>query len=85
MKIRDAYSSINGEFGTVTMPSGGIEVISDDGRTMYTIDLKDGILRIAAGELCKIDGLLLDTSLVITPHSCNVVMISRPIYDKAAK
>jgi len=82
MKIRDAHSSITGKFETITMPSGGLEVIGDDGRTMYTIDLKEGVLRISAGMLCKINGVVLDDSLVIIPHACNVVVISRPKYDR---
>lgn len=81
MKIRDGHASIQGEFSTITMPSGGLEVIGDDGRVLYTIKLEDGKLNVTAGEICKVGGVLLDDKLSIVPLYRNSVVIERPKYE----
>jgi hypothetical protein len=81
MKIRDSHASIQGEFSAITMPSGGLEVIGDDGRTLYTIKLDGGKLHVSAGVVCKLNGVLLDDKLSIAPHSRNSVVIERPKYE----
>ncbi len=81
MKIRDSLASIQGEFATTTMPSGGLEVIGDDGRILYTIKLEGGKLNVMAGEICKVDGILLDDKLSIVPLYRNSIVIERPNYE----
>lgn len=81
MKIRDAHASVNGDFSTTPMPSGGLEIVGDDGRTLFTIKLQSGALQVTAGMVCKVDGVLLDDKLSIIPHSRNCVFIERPKYE----
>jgi hypothetical protein len=81
MQIRDSHSSVKGDFSTITMPSGGLDVIGEDGRTLYTIKLDGGKLSVSAGMVCKVEGVLLDDKLSIAPHSRNSVVIERPNYE----
>lgn len=81
MKIRDSHASVQGDFSTITMPSGGLEVVGDDGRTLYTIKLDGGKLNVMAGGICKFDGVVLDDKLSILPLYRNSVVIERPKYE----
>jgi len=63
------------------MPSGSVEIIADDGRTLLCVTAqKDGSLRIHAGMVCTHDGKLLDDRLDIRPIASNAIVITRPIY-----
>lgn len=79
MKIRDSHAAVNGEFETLTMPSGSVDIIADDGRTLFSVRLKDGHLEISAGGVCKHQGDLLDEKLLIAPRYTNQVFVSRSI------
>ena len=79
MKIRDSQAAVNGEFATQTMPSGSIDIIADDGRTLFSVRLKDGRLEVSAGGVCKHGGVLLDEGLLIAPRYANQVVVSRAI------
>jgi hypothetical protein len=81
MKIRDGHATINGDITEHEMPSGSVEIIADDGRTLLCITMqKDGSLRIHAGHVCKHGGKLLDDRMDIRPIASNVIEIARPIY-----
>lgn len=81
MKIRDGHATLNGDKTEHEMPSGEVEIIADDGRTLLCIRLeKDGTLDVSAGVFCKHGGNLLDDRLEIRPRACNRVTIRRSIY-----
>ena len=62
-------------------PSGGIEIIGEDGRTLFGIDLREGrILRIDSGNVCKHEGIMLDDRFVIAPIASNAVNIIKTEY-----
>ena len=79
MKIRDGHAVIAHDPMEYLMPSGSLDIISEDGRTLFVITLnKDGSIRVSAGHVCKHLGILLDDGLQIKPLAGNVVTISRP-------
>jgi hypothetical protein len=80
MKIRDSRAAVNGEFETTQMPSGSLDIIADDGRTLFSIRLKDGALEINSGGVCQHDGIVLSEALLIAPRYANNVTISRSPY-----
>ena len=81
MKIRDGHATLNGDKTDHEMPSGSVEIIADDGRTLLCVtEYKDGSLRIHAGTVCKHDGKMLDRALNIRPISSNAIEITRPVY-----
>jgi len=82
MKIRDGNAVINGDKTEHELPSGGLEIIADDGRsTLFSVNLrKDGTLRIDAGTYCKHGGKILEDRILIKPEASNVVSIIRPEY-----
>jgi hypothetical protein len=77
MKIRDAHSRVSGEEKTYVMPSGGLEIVGDDGRTLYSLMLKDGQLEVSVGGAIKHGEMILDDKLAIIPVSINRVLITR--------
>lgn len=79
MKIRDAHAQLNGDKTEHTMPSGSLDIISDDGRRLFGISLeKDGSIRVDAGHGCKHGGSVYDDILTVKPVAANVVLIQRP-------
>jgi len=76
MKIKDTDTGVVHEF-TGTQ----IEILADDGNTLYhLVDQPEG-MQIFAGEgLCKHDGFVRDVTLQITPICCNAVSIQREVY-----
>lgn len=81
MRIRDCHATRNGDELIQTMPSGGLEIVGDDGRTLFSVRLKDGQLQVMAGGVCKHEGKMLDDRISIIPHSSNHVSIVRPVYE----
>jgi len=80
MKIRDGNATINGDKTEHTMPSGSVEIIADDGRTLLCVTaLQDGSLRIHAGMICAHGSKLLDDRLDIRPIASNAIEIRRPV------
>ena len=82
MKIRDAHARINGDETAYEMPSGGINIIADDGNTLFSIDLKDNVLSIESGHVCKHGGRILDDSYSIKPRASNLIIITKDEYIK---
>lgn len=81
MKIRDRNASLNGDDSCYVMPSGGLEIVGDDGRALFSIEIKDGVLNVQTGVACKHGGKVLDNRLVVIPHSANFLSIARPPYE----
>lgn len=83
MKIRDSHAIHNKDETEYTMRSSGLQIVADDGRTLFEINLKsDGSIRIGAGTHCAHRGDFLDDTLIVKPEAANVVVISRPVYQK---
>jgi len=83
VKIRNGHATINGDDAEHEMPSGSVEIVADNGRTLLRVkEEKDGSLRIDAGAFCKHRGKLLDDRLDIRPVAANVIEITRPIYGQ---
>ncbi len=81
MKIRDSHASINNDKTEYEMPSGGLDIIADDGRTLFSIRQQaDGSIEVHSGSFAKHNGKLLHDRLEIRPRSANNVIIFRPLY-----
>ncbi len=76
MKIRDSHATINGDKTEYEMPSGGLEIIASDGKTLFSINLnQDGSIRVDAGSYCRHNGAILEDRFRIAPVAANVVAI----------
>ena len=80
MKIRDLHARVNNSTDVFTMDSGGLEIIADDGQTLFSMRLVGNTLMLSAGSTCKHSGLLLDDSFVIKPRAANCVDIVKVEY-----
>lgn len=81
MKVRDAHAATNDDNAVYEMPSGGLEVIGDDGIASFTIHItKTGGIYVSTGSFCKHAGRLLDRGLVLKPRASNSVFIDRVDY-----
>jgi hypothetical protein len=80
MKIRDSHATINGDDTQYEMPSGGCDIIADDGKTLLSFCLQDGGIRIHAGQVTRHGGKILDDCLLVKPHASNCIIIIRPEY-----
>lgn len=81
LKIRDGHAVLNGDKTEYSMPSGTMDIIAEDGRTLFGLTLgKDGTLRIDAGTTCKVDSGILDDRFTIKPVSSNVIELTKPLY-----
>jgi len=79
MKIRDGHARLNGDKTEYEMPSGSLDIIADDGRTLFGISLeKDGSIRVDSGSHCKHGGIGFEDTIQIIPRATNVVTVSRP-------
>lgn len=81
MKIRDLHATINGNKETFTMPSGGIEIVADDGKTLFSIRQEGNDLLLSSGQSCKNNGELLRDDFVIKPRASNCVGIIKVKYE----
>lgn len=78
MRIRDSHATLNGDATEHTMPSGSLDIIAEDGRTLFNIELRnDGTLRVDAGHRCKHLGVVFDDIIQVTPISSNAIRVSR--------
>jgi len=81
MKVRDGHATINGDKTEYSIPSGTVEIIADDGRTLFSVHMqKDGAMAVRAGSVCKHGDKLLDDRLDIRPIASNAIEITRPAY-----
>ncbi len=82
MKVRDSFATLNGDETVTSMPSGGLEVVADDGRTLFSVRLaKDGTLEVSGGNFCKHAGLVLEESLSVIPRASNLVYVRKARYE----
>ena len=73
MKITDSFCQINGDDTVYEMPSGGINILASDGRTMLTISQKDNVFHISTVTTCKHNGRVLDDRFTISPVASNCI------------
>jgi len=82
VKIRDKHATINGDKTIYEMPSGGIEVIGDDGKTLFIVSESDGRLEVAVSSVMKHKGKLFDDRITVEPKSANRIYCVRPLYKE---
>jgi len=81
MKIRDMHAQISGDDTVYDMPSGGVEILADDGETLICVSFgRDGEIDISSGGSCKHRGVVLDKTLIIIPRATNSIVLKREAY-----
>jgi hypothetical protein len=76
MKIRDFTAARAGNISTADIGPGGLEIMADDGKALFTIRLKDGILTIySVSETVRHGGIKFMPGLVVDRISENSVEI----------
>lgn len=81
MKVRDSYDVINGVSRITEMVSSGLDIVADDGKTLFTIHLVDDGIEIATGGLCKHQGKVLDSPIRVLPIGRNRIVIEREVFE----
>jgi len=76
IKARDSFAELNGVKDVLTFPNG-IEILAEDGRTLFTLTLTDDGLEVSAGITCKHGGLVRTSALVMHPKASNCILIDR--------
>jgi len=78
MLIRDGHAKIDGDESTFEMPSGSVEIISEDGRELFSISIEDGhTIRVSCASTIRSEGRFFDNAILVAPRSSNVVLVSR--------
>ena len=82
MNVRDSHASLNNDKTVFTCPSGGLQIIADDGKTLFDISLLQGGAEIAieAGIYCEHGGKRYQDLYVISPKASNLVYIRKLEY-----
>lgn len=80
MKVRDSHATINGDTAEFEMPSGGVDIIAEDGRTLFSLTLDDNQLRVSVSGHCKQNGAVLEDTIFVVPKCSNVVHVGRFVY-----
>lgn len=78
MMCRDQHATINGKPEEITVFPNGIEILAEDGKALFDIDLlEDGSIEISGGNFCKFKGKLLDDNFKIQPLAYNRIKLVR--------
>jgi len=78
MKVRDSFATLNKDETVTNMPSGGLDIIADDGRSLFSLRLaKDGTLEVYGGVYCKHAGLTLDGVISVIPRAANLIYVRK--------
>ncbi len=80
MNTRDLHAKVNGREEVIIFPSGGLEILADDGKTLFSVRLEGNELIITGGNMCNHKGNLLDDTFVIKPRSPNCVNLVKVEY-----
>jgi len=56
--------------------------IMEGNSVIFTIDYKDGSLRVSGNSTLKLDSNILDSTLVIKPVASNVIFVERQVYKR---
>lgn len=80
MKIRDMHATLSDDKTEYEMPSGGLDILADDGRVLFCIIQNGDKIEITTSCICKQGNKLLDRGMTITPRYINSIEISRAEY-----
>lgn len=80
MKIQ-TEASVRSEAKPV--PGKGVDFVTDDGRTMFCVTIgSDGrSLEIRSPDICKVDGVLYGSGLLVKPNVSNSITIRTEVYE----
>lgn len=82
LKVRDGHATLNGDKTEHEMPSGSMDIIGQDGKTLFCITLGHAAdLQISAHGVLKHDEVLLDDKIGVRPWDSSRVLIVRLPYE----
>jgi hypothetical protein len=71
MKVRDSFATLNDDNTITEMPSGGLEIVGDDGRSLFALRLtKEGVLEVSGEERISVE-----------PRACNLIYVRKSEYE----
>lgn len=83
MTIRDSHAKLNGDNTTFECPSGGLVILSDDGREMFRISLlhdEDATISVESGDYCTHNKKRFKDMFTISPRACNLFYVRKVEY-----
>ena len=80
MKIQTFKDRVDGKDNAISIDANGLEILSDDGKTLYRLTLADGNLTVIAGGFCVHENRQLDETIMVQPLSTNKISIERKTY-----
>ncbi len=84
LKIRDGHATINGDKTEYEMPSGVLDIISDDGKSLFSITLEEcGKIVVSARGICRHERQILDDTIYVQPKYGNMILVLRLPYEEA--
>lgn len=83
MRIRDLHAQLDGDDTVIVLPSGGLEIVADDGRALFIINLDDNVLSISGGSFCKHKDKRLENHFFVKPVASNKIDLIKREYTDA--
>ena len=81
MTMRVRNMGLDPEEPEYAMPSGGLQILTDGGKTLFYVVLNDdGSIDVSSGSVCSHGGVVLATAITLRPKASNVVTIRRDDY-----
>lgn len=81
LKVRDSHAVLNGIKAEYEMPSGSLDIIGQDGKTLFCISVEEGQLKVCASGQIKHGKTVLGDQLAVMAEANNVVKVFRLPYE----
>jgi hypothetical protein len=81
IRIRDSHSEINGNEQVTEVQSSTVDILGDNDKVLFSIELKGKTLSISGGDNCKHQGELLASTFSIKPVASNVIKVEKDINE----
>jgi len=76
LKVRPVRYGSGAKVETLSFPDG-IEIVADDGRTLFSIRQAERGIEVSSAGTCRHGGIVLDSVLTIKPEASNLVLIQK--------
>lgn len=82
--IRDCHAVLNGSKTVHTMDGGGIDIVTENGNSLFSIYLTDdGMgIEVSASSTTMVGGEILNDTIAVKPRASNLVHIIRLPYTE---
>ena len=80
MRIQKFSDRIDGKESIIDINKNGLEILSDDGGTLYRLTMENGKLMVVTGGFCEHENQQLDDVLLVQPLASKKVALERRVY-----